>query len=156
MDPGKHAAERSESELGQKINRLIAAMYPDERSRPGFAKLSQHIREATGTAISSTYLWELTTGRKQNVTRSTLTTLAKFFGVPPEYFLDDRVSARVDTQLELAVALRNRKVRSIALRADGLSEETLNSILAILNHAREIEKLDPLDEDNRQPSEPSA
>jgi hypothetical protein len=145
MDLGQRAPQPEGGQLARKINHLIATLYPDERSRPGFAKLAQKIRESTGSTISSTYLWELATGKKHNLTQGTLTTLAEFFGVPREYFLNDEVAARVDTQLELALALRNHKVRSIALRAEGLSDETLDSILTMLNQARKIEKLPPLD-----------
>jgi transcriptional regulator with XRE-family HTH domain len=148
MDQDRSASDPIRGQLARKINHLVATLYPDERSRPGFAKLAQQIREGTKSSISSTYLWELATGKKHNITQGTLTTLAEFFGVPPEYFLDDEVAARVDTQLELALALRNRKVRSIALRAEGLSDGTLDSILTMLTQARKIEKLPPLDEKN--------
>lgn len=132
--------------LAGKLNHLIETLYPDKRSRPGFAKLAVQIGERTGETISSTYLWELATGRKRNLTQGTLSTLAEFFGVPADYFLDDEVAARVDSQLQLALALRNQKVRSIALRAEGLSDDTLNSILMMLNQARKIERLEPLGE----------
>lgn len=132
--------------LAGKLNHLIETLYPDKRARPGFAKLAGQIRERTGETMSSTYLWELATGRKRNLTQGTLATLAAYFGVPADYFLDDAVTARVDNQLQLALALRNQKVRSIALRAEGLSDDTLNSILTMLNQARKIERLEPLGE----------
>lgn len=140
-----------EGQLARKINHLIATLYPDRRVRPGFAKLAQEIRETTGQPISNTYLWELATGKKRNLTQATLATLAEFFGVPSEYFLDDEVAARVDTQLELALALRNQKVRSIALRAEGLSDTTLDSILTMLTQARKIERLPAMDNDKEDP-----
>lgn len=146
MDPGQNEGlEPEEGQLARKINHLIATLYPDRRTRPGFAKLAQEILEKTGSSISTTYLWELATGKKRNLTQGTLTTLAAFFGVPSEYFLNDEVAARIDTQLELALALRNQKVRSIALRAEGLSDATLDSILTMLTQARKIERLPPLD-----------
>ncbi len=151
MDLGQNASDPTQGQLARKINHLVATQYPDERGRPGFAKLAQQIRESTKSSISSTYLWELATGKKHNITQSTLTTLAEFFGVPREYFLNDEVASRVDAQLELALALRNRKVQSIALRADGLSNETLDSILAMLTQARKIERLPPFDETNDLP-----
>jgi transcriptional regulator with XRE-family HTH domain len=146
MGLGQSASDPAQGQLARKINHLITTLYPDERSRPGFAKLAQQIRESTKSSISSTYLWELATGKKNNLTQGTLSILAEFFGVPQEYFLDDEVAARVDTQLELALALRNNKVRSIALRAEGLSDGTLDSILTMINQARKIERLPPLDE----------
>lgn len=148
MDQDQNASGPDPGQLAHKINHLVATLYPDERSRPGFARLAQRIRESTNSPISSTYLWELATGKKHNLTQSVLTTLASFFGVPREYFLDDEVAARVDSQLELALALRNRKVRSIALRAEGLSDVTLDSILTMITQARKIERLPQLEEGN--------
>lgn len=151
MGLGQSASDPAQGQLARKINHLVATLYPDERSRPGFAKLAQQIRESTKSSISSTYLWELATGKKHNLTQGTLTTLAEFFGVPREYFLNEEVAARVDAQLDLALALRNHKVRSIALRAEGLSDGTLDSILTMLTQARKIERLSPLDEKNDAP-----
>ncbi|NIH88445.1 hypothetical protein [Amycolatopsis granulosa] len=137
MDDGGHEG----GSLAAKITHLIGTLYPG--GRPGYAKLAAQIRERTGSTLSSTYLWELASGRKRNLTQETLGTLAAFFGVPPEYFLDDAVTSRVDAQLELARALRNHKVRSIALRAEGLSDDTLDALLAMVTEARKIERLGP-------------
>ncbi|OZM73144.1 hypothetical protein CFN78_12620 [Amycolatopsis antarctica] len=146
MDPDRGERDSAEFPLGAKINHLIGTLYPDRATRPGYARLAAEIREQTGEPMSSTYLWELATGRKSNLTQGTLATLARFFGVPAEYFLDDDVTTRVNAQLDLALALRNEKVRSIALRAEGLSDDTLSAILAMLAEARKIERLAPLEE----------
>lgn len=53
------------------------------------------------------YLWELATGKKRNVTLEQLDVLAEYFGVPPEYFLSEDVAERVNSQLRLAVVLRD-------------------------------------------------
>lgn len=135
--------QHPDSRLAAKINHLLEVSYPGEGARPGFARLAAEIRERTSASMSATYLWELATGRKRNLTQETLSTLATFFGVPAEYFFDENTAARVDAQMELAMALRNEKVRSIALRAEGLSDDTLNSILTMLSEARKIERLAP-------------
>ncbi|SDD96966.1 hypothetical protein SAMN05216174_12528 [Actinokineospora iranica] len=143
MDPEQRADTGAEGRLAEKINHLRDRLYPDKASRPGYAKLAAQIREQTGKPMSATYLWELASGRKRNLTQDTLVTLAEFFGVPAEYFLDDVVASRVDAQLDLAIALRNQKVRSIALRAEGLSDDTLDALLAMVTEARRIERLGP-------------
>ncbi|MFI9240565.1 hypothetical protein [Streptomyces cinnamoneus] len=125
----------------QRLNELIAAIYPDERKRPGYARLAKEIRETTGGTISGTYLWELATGKKRNVTLEQLDVLAEFFGVPPEYFLSEEVAERVNAQLALAIALRDTRVRNLALRADGLSAATLDALLAMVNEARKVQNL---------------
>ncbi|SCK63569.1 hypothetical protein YUWDRAFT_07040 [Streptomyces sp. AmelKG-D3] len=55
--------------FGHCLNELIAALYPDERKRPGYARLAKEIRETTGGSVSGTYLWDLATGKKRNVPR---------------------------------------------------------------------------------------
>ncbi|MFH8337464.1 hypothetical protein [Streptomyces sp. AM6-12] len=129
-------------DLGHRLGELIAALYPDEQKRPGYARLSRMIRESTGGTISATYLWELVTGRKRNVTLEQLGVLAEFFGVPLEYFVNDEVTRRVTAQLALATALRDAKVRHLALRAEGLSPASLDALLTIVNEARRVENLD--------------
>jgi hypothetical protein len=138
--------------LDERLSSLISAFYPDERKRPGYARLAQLIRESTGRTISGTYLWELATGRKRNVTLEQLAVLAEFFGVPLEYFVNDEASRRVDAQLKLAIALRDTKVRSLALRAEGLSSASLDALLTIVNEVRRVENLEHVGEQGEPPS----
>ncbi|MFD9610925.1 hypothetical protein ACFWWS_16350 [Streptomyces sp. NPDC059083] len=125
----------------QRLTELIQAVYPDEQQRPGYARLAREISAATGGSISGTYLWELATGKKRNITLEQLDVLAQFFGVPPEYFLNEEVSQRVKAQLALATALRDTKVRSLAMRASGLSPASLDSLLTIVNETRKVQNL---------------
>ncbi|MEU7059068.1 hypothetical protein [Streptomyces sp. NPDC046197] len=141
-------------DLDERLGSLITTFYPDERKRPGYARLARLIRERTGGSISATYLWELATGRKRNVTLEQLAVLAEFFGVPLEYFINDEVSRRVNTQLALAVALRDTRVRSLALRAEGLSSASLDALLTIVNEARRVEKLERVGEGEEEPPDP--
>ncbi|MFF0223185.1 hypothetical protein [Streptomyces sp. NPDC004629] len=132
--------------ISERLTHLIAALYPDERTRPGYARLAKEIRETTGGKLSGTYLWELATGKKHNVTVEQLGVLAEYFGVPPEYFFNEEVADRVNAQLRLATALRDAKVRSLALRAEGLSSETLDALLAMVDEARKLHRLPSVDE----------
>ncbi|QLH19368.1 hypothetical protein [Streptomyces sp. Rer75] len=125
----------------QRLNELIQAIYPDERHRPGYARLAKEIRDTTGGTISGTYLWELATGKKRNITLEQLDVLAQFFGVPPEYFLNEEVSELVRAQLGLATALRDIKIRNLALRAEGLSSASLDALLTMVNEARRVQEL---------------
>ncbi|ATL69948.1 helix-turn-helix domain-containing protein [Nocardia terpenica] len=56
----------------------------------------------------------------------------------------DDEAAGVDS--ELAAALRSHGVRMIALRSDGLSEQSQRAILELVERAREIERLDHADD----------
>ncbi|ARQ70726.1 helix-turn-helix domain-containing protein [Streptomyces marincola] len=118
--------------LAQRLETIISAYYRNKR-RPSFKEMAKEIEDVTGRSFSSTYLWELTTGRKQNVTAEHLHTLAEFFGVTRDYFTDPEVSERVRRKMEFAVALGDSKVRTLAARADGLSDAHLEAVLAVVN-----------------------
>ncbi|MEV0178818.1 hypothetical protein [Streptomyces sp. NPDC050625] len=119
------------SSLARRLEDIVNAYY--RGNRPPYSKIAEEIRESTGRTFSATYLWELATGRKRNVTRDHLRVLAEHFGVTPDYFTDEEVSERVRRQMEFAVALGNSKVRTLAFRADGLSEAGLDALLAVVN-----------------------
>ncbi|MGW0886436.1 hypothetical protein [Streptomyces sp. NPDC002671] len=119
------------SSLARRLEDIINAYY--RGNRPPYSKIAAEIHESTGRMFSATYLWELATGRKHNVTRDHLRVLAEHFGVTPDYFTDEEVSERVRRQMEFAVALGNSKVRNLAFRADGLSEAGLDALLAVVN-----------------------
>ena len=70
-----------------------------------------------------------------------LEALSEFFGVPPAYFFDDEVSARIDAELALLASLRDASVRQIALRASGLSAESIGAIVEMIERVRELEGL---------------
>lgn len=151
MNANPSASDRADRPLvrkfDQRLNELIAALHPDERRRPGYARLAKEIRETTGGTISGTYLWELATGKKRNVTLEQLDVLAEYFGVPPEYFISEEVAQRVSSQLKLAAALRDARVRNLALRAQGLSPAALDALLAMVNEVRKVQNLSSVEDD---------
>lgn len=117
--------------LAQRLETIISVYY--RKKRPSYKEIAKEIELATGRPFSSTYLWELATGRKQNVTPHHLHLLAEFFGVTRDYFTDPEVSERVRRQMEFAVTLGSSKVRRLAARADGLSDAHLDAILAVVD-----------------------
>lgn len=132
--------------LADKINLLIAKRWAHLPKPPGNAVIAKQIREETGLSISTGYLWMLRTGQRGNPTGSRLQALARFFGKSPSYFLDQELS---DEDIELAAALRTHGVRMIALRSEGLSEQSQRAILELVERARQLEKLDShVGEDN--------
>jgi transcriptional regulator with XRE-family HTH domain len=91
-------------------------------------EVARACREATGESFSTTYLWQLRTGRRDNPTKRHLEALARFFGVPPAYFFDDEQSTKIEEELALLGALRDAGVRDVALRAVTLSADGLDTI----------------------------
>ncbi|WP_439955947.1 helix-turn-helix domain-containing protein [Nocardia kruczakiae] len=143
-------ADGEPTELAAKINRLLAVMHPPSEPPLSNVAAAEAITKATGTSISAAYLWQLRSGVKSNPTVAHLRAIAKFFGVPPSYLLDNGTDAALDSQLSLLQAMKDAGVRNLALRASGLTPRTLSSIASIVDRARELENLPPVDGDERE------
>jgi transcriptional regulator with XRE-family HTH domain len=145
--------------LAEKLERLFRTARPEGRDGQegreeySLEEAAQAIRRRGGPTISASYLWLLRTGRKTNPTKRHLEALAAFFGVPPAYFFDDPLSARVDVDLDLLGALRTESVRRIAIAAAGLSPGGRRSVEMLIEHIREIEQGDERRQ-RRRPSRP--
>jgi len=114
--------------LAEKIEALFRIVRRPNREQFSHEEVARACREATGETFSATYLWQLRTGRRDNPTKRHLEALAQFFDVPVAYFFDDDQGAAIAKELELLGALRDAKVRSVALRAVNLSPEGVNTI----------------------------
>lgn len=127
--------------LAEKLEHLFSVVRPAGRGEYSFEEVSSSIRARGGPTISASYIWQLRRGLRDNPTKRHLEALADFFGVPPSYFLDDDVSGRVERQLELLAALRDASVRRMALRASGLSEESISAVAETIERLRHLEGL---------------
>ena len=126
--------------LAAKIDHLFRTVRPRDREF-SYEEVATAVREAGGPTISGTYIAMLRKGVRDNPTLRHLEALARFFGVPAAYFHDDEVTRRIDSELELLAALRDAGVKSIALRAAGLSPEGLAAIRGMVDHVRRVEGL---------------
>jgi transcriptional regulator with XRE-family HTH domain len=152
--PEQPAAEEG-STLAAKLDRLFRTMHPRDRGEYGYAEVAEAIRASGGPTISAMYLWQLRHGVRDNPTKRHLEALASFFGVPPGYFFDGQVAARVEAELELLRAMRDAAVHQMALRAWGLSPKAISAITEMIESARRFEGLpDPPGHGHREPSAP--
>jgi len=128
--------------LPAKLDRLFEIMRPP--GAPGreysYEEVARGVAEAGGPTISGTYVWMLRTGKRDNPTKRHLEALAAFFGVSPAYFFDEARGPQIDEQLAAAAALRDAGVRSVALRASGLSAASLDALMLMLDRVRELEQ----------------
>ena len=131
--------------LATKIDHLFRTVHPRNRGEYSLEEVAEGIRQRGGPTISANYLWLLRKGLRDNPTKKHLEALSDWFGVSPAYFFDDKVAAEVDTQLELLAALRDARVRHLALRASALSPETLGAITEMVERARQIEGVPAVD-----------
>ena len=126
--------------LAEKIDHLFAVVRPP-KGEYTHEEVATAIRDAGGPIVSATYIWQLRKGLRDNPTKKHLEALSSFFGVPPAYFFDDQVAARVDAELALLSAIRDASVRQVALRASGLSTESLETIAEMIERVRKLEGL---------------
>lgn len=125
--------------LAAKLNKLFATMKPGVDREYTHAEVAKGIADAGGPTISATYVWQLRTGQRDNPTKSHIEALASFFGVSPAYFFDDDRAAEIDRQLGLVAAMRDAGVRSVAMRASGLSPQSIDALLLMVDRVRELE-----------------
>ena len=134
--------------LADRLDRLFRTVHPKDRGPFTPAEVAGEINKAAGErVISSTYVWQLRTGRRDNPTQKHLSALAAFFGVSPMYFFDEAETGRDAVGPDLVAALKDDDVREMALRAAGLSDRSLRAIRDMIESARVVEGL---------PSVPSA
>jgi transcriptional regulator with XRE-family HTH domain len=127
--------------LAEKLDHLFRTVHPGAREEYTFEEVARAVQAGGGPTISATYLWQLRKGLRDNPTKKHLEALADFFGVSPAYFFDDAATARIDAELALLSALREASVRQIALRATGLSPESLGAIAEMIERVRQLEGL---------------
>jgi ESX-1-secreted protein regulator len=125
--------------IAEKLDRLFRQVRPAGQAEFSYTAVAEAIRAQQGVSISHTYIWQLRTGRRANPTVQHLSALARFFGVPVAYFLDDEVARKVDDQLELLHSLRDAQVTEIALRAAHVSESSREAISEIVRKVWELE-----------------
>jgi transcriptional regulator with XRE-family HTH domain len=125
--------------LADKLDRLFKTVRPRDGGEFTFEEVAEGIRRRGGPTVSATYVWQLRKGLRDNPTKKHLEALADFFGVAPSYFFDDGAAARIDRELQLLAALRDAGVRRLALRARGLSPESLTTIASMIERVRQLE-----------------
>ncbi|RJQ80008.1 XRE family transcriptional regulator [Pseudonocardiaceae bacterium YIM PH 21723] len=127
--------------LADKLNHLFSTVHPGDRGPYSNEEVAAGIRTQGGPTVSATYIWLLRKGQRDNPTMKHLEALAGFFGVPAAYFFDDDTAAAVTAELALLNAMRDSGVQQVAMRAVGLSAKSLNSIVEMIKHVRELEGL---------------
>ena len=126
--------------LADRLDHLFRTVHPRARGPYTPAEVAEAINKAAGEkVISSTYIWQLRTGRRDNPTQRHLSALATFFGVSPMYFFDNAEASRDAIPPELIAALKDGEVREMALRAAGLSARSLQAIRDMIEAARAVE-----------------
>jgi transcriptional regulator with XRE-family HTH domain len=130
------------SVIAQRLEHLIATAHPAGRGPYLLREIADGINAAAEEKIVSVaYLSQLRLGQRATPSFKILQAIAQWFGVPPSYFSDDVTTDDASQQLELLQALQDASVRSVALSAAGLSEQSLAMVRALIDTARQHEGL---------------
>ena len=131
------------SVIAQRLDHLFATVHPPGRGPYSLREAADAINEAAGTSLISTaYLSQLRLGHRSQPSHARLLAIARFFGVDIRYFSDDETARQTDEQLAVLAAMRDIGVRSVALRAAGLSQASLKTVQAVIDNVRQLEGLD--------------
>jgi transcriptional regulator with XRE-family HTH domain len=129
--------------LANKINHLFETVRRPDGKPYSNEEVAEAINGRGDATISGTYLWYLRRGDRDNPTKKHLEVIARFFRVSPAYFFDDEVEAGVATELVKLYGLTDARVRRVALRLDGLSPRSLQTVADLIDRVRELEGLPP-------------
>ncbi|MFB6811350.1 hypothetical protein [Streptomyces sp. NPDC056387] len=125
--PAQHPAEAQQ--LAVRLEYLFDHVQPLGR-RHTLQEVVDGIKDDGGgdTTLSVGRLSMLVNGKVPNPTVGTLRSLARFFGVPTAYFVDDDVAAQTMAQLGLLNALRSNDVQAVALRAAAVAASSAHGL----------------------------
>ncbi|WP_052390777.1 helix-turn-helix domain-containing protein [Streptomyces sp. NRRL B-24484] len=117
-------------DFAARFRRLIKVIYPKDLGRPW-----RDTEIALGTGLSGTYIGNLRKGT-QKPSLENAVKIAKFFGVPLDYFSDSATAQAVERDLQRIEALRDARVERIAMRAAGLPPEMQDAALTVVEQLR--------------------
>lgn len=88
---------------------------------------------ASGVAVTGHYLRMLRNGERTNPSAKLLHALSVLFEVPMDYFFDDQVAARTDSQMETISAVRMRRARMVS---SGVAPDEIADLEQLLGELR--------------------
>lgn len=130
--------------MAQKIDRLFRTALRDDGGEFTYRQVEAGVRALTRQrkepdTLSASYLCELRKGNRTNPTLKQVELIAEFFDVPVTYFVGtpDRVET-IDADLSLVRALRDRKVRDIALQVASLTPAGVHVVAELITSLQAV------------------
>jgi transcriptional regulator with XRE-family HTH domain len=125
--------------LADKVNWILDQAHPAGRGRFSDAEVCFKIHAATGEQISTTTIWKLRNGQLTNPQLRVIEALAKTFGVPAGFFLDDYDEDKLGLwreQVELLALIRDAGITAAEFRAFlGLDAEGRKAVAGLIERA---------------------
>ncbi|MFF4031617.1 XRE family transcriptional regulator [Streptomyces sviceus] len=142
-EPAEEPASLHAKKLSDRLNRLFEVVHPPGRGPYSNSEVAELMAERGLETVTSTYLWMLRTGRRDNPTKRHLEALASFFGVPAAYWFDDEVAEKTAEELKLLELLRDSKIKNVLLRLSDVSADGKEAVLGLVDGVRKMEGLPP-------------
>lgn len=125
-----------------RLDLLFRGGDPDGEDRYSLREVARVVNERAGERVlSPSYLSLLRRGMRTDPSLAVTKSIADFFGVSTDYFLDETPAEASGAALRLARAVEDERIAAIALRSAGLSERSLNAILQMVESARTLEQI---------------
>ncbi|MGH3166929.1 MAG: helix-turn-helix domain-containing protein [Trebonia sp.] len=122
--------------IAERLDRLFASVQPLDRPYT-LREATESINAQAGeTLLSIQYLSQLRNGDRRKPSYDVLQALARFFGVPVTYFSDSEVFERTEEELRVLNLMKDSGIRSLAFRANGISQESLALLSDLLDKLR--------------------
>ena len=141
--------EEGLSGLADKLNHLFATVPAPTRSGLYSNDSAAAALAERGVSVSGVHLSHLRSGRRDNPSARLLAALAELFGVPIGYFFDPTMENRINSELDALSALKDSRAKTLMLRAQGVSPQSMEHLEGILERIRQIEGLDDGEEGQR-------
>ncbi|WP_169316775.1 helix-turn-helix domain-containing protein [Actinacidiphila oryziradicis] len=130
LQPGAGEEPSDSLDFAARFRRVISVIYPKDLGRPW-----RDSEIAEGTGLSGTYIGNLRKGT-QKPSLENAVKIAKFFGIPLDYFSDSATAQAVERDLQKIETLRDARVERIAMRAAGLPPEMQDAALTVVEQLR--------------------
>ncbi|MCO1580464.1 helix-turn-helix domain-containing protein [Crossiella sp. SN42] len=135
--------------LADKLNHLFSTVKPLDGKGREYSNdfVAQQLTQA-GVSISASYIWQLRKGKKANPSLEHIQALSRFFGVTVDYFTNDEVSAKINSQLDVLRGEQQAKLdrlsadpeaQVMAARAAELSPEGRKQVSELLKFIHQME-----------------
>ena len=133
------AGEAPLKTLADKVNWVLDKAHPVGRGRFSDAEVCFKIHTVTGEQISTTTIWKLRNGQLTNPQLRVIEALARTFGVPAGFFLDDYDEEKLGLwreQVELLALIRDAGITAAEFRAIlGLDAEGRRAVAGLIERA---------------------
>jgi transcriptional regulator with XRE-family HTH domain len=134
------AATPAPRTLAAKVNWLIWTARPAGRGPYSNAEVAALIRKATGEPVTGTTISKLRSGQAANPHQRLIGAMARFFGVPPDFFFDhydgDQAMSLTREQAEMLALIRAADIPPAELGVLlGLSPEALHLLVDFVSAA---------------------